>query len=310
MTAVQAVAAAQQQPTAVITGCSTGIGRESALLLAQKGWTVFAGARSQADLAQLGQLHGGITPVALDVTSQESVAAAQQLVADSVGPAGVQLLVNNAGICTVAPVEFFDLASFREVMEVNFMGAVATSQAFIPLLRSGQHKGRIVNVSSVAGHLTMPAWSAYCSSKHALESFSECLRYELQQFGVAVVVVKPGPVATPLWAKGRARSTSQADPARLAAAQAVYGGMMDGMSEMTRKSEAKAVPVEEAVAVIYEAATSRNPQSLYHVGNSRATWLAKRLLPDQLWQGLLGGYFSKAFSAAAAQGSGSLQEQQ
>ena len=82
------------------------------------------------------------------------------------------------------------------------------------------------------------------------------------------------------------------------------------MSEMTRKSEAKAVPVEEAVAVIYEAATCQNPSSMYHVGNSRATWLAKRLLPDQLWQGLLGGYFSKAFSAAAAQGTGSLQEQQ
>jgi NAD(P)-dependent dehydrogenase (short-subunit alcohol dehydrogenase family) len=75
----------------------------------------------------------------------------------------------------------------------------------------------------------MPVWSAYCSSKHALESFSECLRYELGQFGVPVVVVKPGPVATPLWAKGRARSTTQVDPQRFAAAKAVYGPMIDGV---------------------------------------------------------------------------------
>ncbi|KAF6266199.1 hypothetical protein COO60DRAFT_441775 [Scenedesmus sp. NREL 46B-D3] len=107
------VTAVAGKPTAVITGCSTGIGRESALLLAQKGWNVFAGARSESDLQQLGQLAAGITPVRLDVTSQESVAAAQRLVEASVQGAGLQLLVNNAGICTVAPVEFFDLQSFR-----------------------------------------------------------------------------------------------------------------------------------------------------------------------------------------------------
>jgi short-subunit dehydrogenase len=75
----------------------------------------------------------------------------------------------------------------------------------------------------------MPVWSAYCSSKHALESFSECLRYELAQFGVPVIVVKPGPVATPLWAKGRARSTTQVDPQRFAAAKEVYGPMIEGV---------------------------------------------------------------------------------
>jgi hypothetical protein len=85
------------------------------------------------------------------------------------------------------------------------------------------------------------------------------------------------------------------------------------MSEMTKRSAAKAVPVEEAVAVLYEAATSASPRSLYHVGNSRATWLAKRLLPDDVWQGLLGGYFGKTFSssgAAAVSGQGSMQQQQ
>jgi short-subunit dehydrogenase len=76
----------------------------------------------------------------------------------------------------------------------------------------------------------MPVWSAYCSSKHALESFSECMRYELAQFGVSVVVVKPGPVATPLWAKGRARSTTEVDPQLFAASKEVYGAMIDGVS--------------------------------------------------------------------------------
>ncbi|WIA36623.1 hypothetical protein OEZ86_007911 [Tetradesmus obliquus] len=271
-------------------------------MLAENGWHVFAGARADADLQQLAQLHQGITPVRLDVTSQQSIEAVQQQVQAAVGGSGLQLLVNNAGIGMVSPVEFFDLQDFKDVFEVNFMGAVATSQALIPLLRAGQQRGRIINISSVAGHLNMPVWSAYCSSKHALESFSECLRYELQQFGVAVVLVKPGPVATPIWQKSRDRSTVQVDPQRFAAAMEVYGDMMEGMREETKRSEEGAIPVSEVVAVIYEAATTANPKTSYHVGDRAAlTYTLQKLLPEGIWEGIMQSYFSKVTQQAAQQ---------
>eukprot|EP00882_Tetradesmus_deserticola_P018012 GHRQ01019326.1.p1 GENE.GHRQ01019326.1~~GHRQ01019326.1.p1 ORF type:complete len:235 (+),score=74.83 GHRQ01019326.1:520-1224(+) len=199
------------------------------------------------------------------------------------------------------------LLAFRDVFEVNFMGAVTTSQAFIPLLRAGQQRGRVVNISSVAGHLNMPVWSAYCASKHALECFSDCLRYELAQFGVPVVLVKPGPVATPIWQKARDRSTVQVEPGRFAAAMEVYGDMITGMSEETKRSEQGAIAVTEVVRVIYEAATAQQPKTRYHVGDKAAlTYSLKKLLPEGVWEGIMQSHFGNAIKQAALQQPGAV----
>lgn len=271
------LAAVQPQQSALITGSSTGIGQGVSLDLAQKGWRVFAGVRTQQDATAVRRLHPGINPVLIDVTSEGSIAEAKQQVQDQLGDAGLSLLVNNAGVGLVAPVEFVPLQEWRRVLDVNLQGPLAVTQAFLPLLRQGEpQQRRIINVSSVAGHLALPFWSAYNCSKAGLDRLSECLRYELADQGIAVVNVKPGPVRTPIWDKSRKKSQSVLDgmPAEM---QPLYGATIDKMNSMVSTTEETAIPVSEVVQVIVEAATAAQPKAVYLVGKDAT------LLPDQAW---------------------------
>jgi NAD(P)-dependent dehydrogenase (short-subunit alcohol dehydrogenase family) len=184
----------------LITGASSGIGEATALRLAGAGWRVLAGVRSDADGDRLRAAGGErLEPVTIDITEPATIAAA----AAELGDEPLHGLVNNAGTALAMPLEFLPLDQLRRQLEVNLVGHVAVTQALLPNLRSA--RGRVVNVGSIAGRSALPFLGAYAASKHALEAVTDVLRVELRPFGIAVTVIEPGTIATPIWRKGGER---------------------------------------------------------------------------------------------------------
>jgi NAD(P)-dependent dehydrogenase (short-subunit alcohol dehydrogenase family) len=186
--------------------------------------------------------------------------------------------VNNAGIAVAGPVEEVSLARLRAVLEINVVGAVATTQALLPLLRAG--RGRIINVSSVSGRIAAPFLGAYAASKFALEALSDSLRVELAPWGLAVVLVQPGPVATPIWVKGEAMADE--DRAGLGA-DSPYAPYLGRVRAAFRDGAQRGIPPEEVATVIAQALSAPQPRARYPVGRNRAlVGLIARLAPDGL----------------------------
>lgn len=270
----------------VITGASSGIGAACALLLDADGFRVFAGVRREEDGAALqAQASDRLTPLQLDVTDATSIAAAGEVVHAAVGAAGLGGLVNNAGIAVGTPLEFVPIDDLRRQLEVNVLGVVAVTQAFLPLLRLGH--GRIVNMSSISGRVTSPFFGPYSASKFALEALSDALRGELRPWGLHVAVVEPSNIATPIWEK----SLAAAD--RLIAAfppqaHELYGKVIPALREQVRASGRAGLPPERVAHAVYHALTARRPRTRYLVG--RGVRLAIPLityLPDRLRDALL-----------------------
>src|SRR5262245_25743747 len=190
----------------LITGCSSGIGRAAAARLHQAGLRVYATARRAEAIADLaGQ---GITTLALDVTDETSMAEAVAAVEADAGAVGT--LINNAGYGLYGPVEQVPMAEIRRQFETNFFGLVRLTQLVLPGMRRGGG-GRILNVSSMGGRVTLPGGAFYHASKYAVEALSDALRMEVAQFGIDVVLIEPGPVRTP-WNDVAAASLSTAVP--------------------------------------------------------------------------------------------------
>src|SRR5919205_2011600 len=164
--------------TVLVTGASTGIGEACARRLARNGWKVYAGVRRAGDAPD------GTEELLLDVTDAGQIAAAAEQVPELHG------LVNNAGIALAAPLEFIPVDELRRQLEVNVIGQVAVTQAFLPKLRAT--RGNVVFVGSIAGRSALPFLGAYAASKHALEAIADTLRVELKPFGVEVSIVEPG----------------------------------------------------------------------------------------------------------------------
>jgi NAD(P)-dependent dehydrogenase (short-subunit alcohol dehydrogenase family) len=179
----------------LVTGATAGIGRASAILLASKGHRVFAAGRNGEALEKLAREHVTITGVVMDVTSTESVDEAAAKIEEVLQGASLDVLVNNAGFALVGPLEELDMDDWERQYQVNVLGVVRVTRRFLPAMRQ-RRRGRIVNVSSVAGRVTMPFFAPYNSTKHALESISDSLRHELHPHGIDVVVIEPGAVKT------------------------------------------------------------------------------------------------------------------
>ena len=190
----------------VVTGVSTGIGKSIAEMLIQKRFHVFGSVRKQTDADRLrSDLGTGFTPLTFDITDEVAVHAAAKQVRDQLKGETLFGLVNNAGIAVAAPMLYLKPDDFRRQLEINVTGQLIVTQAFTPLLgadRSLNGKpGRIVNITSVSGKNGSPFLGAYAASKHALEGLSESMRRELMLYGIDVIIVAPGPIATPIWDK-------------------------------------------------------------------------------------------------------------
>jgi NAD(P)-dependent dehydrogenase (short-subunit alcohol dehydrogenase family) len=190
----------------VETGASTGIGAACVSLLVENGYLVFASVRKDSDAAALVARHGAsVAPLLFDVTDAESIAAAARDVEARLDGATLAGLVNNAGVAVPGPLLHLPIDDFRRQIDVNLIGQLRIIQAFAPLLGAGAQRrgapGRIVNMSSVAGRFAAPFLGAYAASKFGLEGMSDALRRELMVYGVDVVLIEPGMIATPIWDK-------------------------------------------------------------------------------------------------------------
>jgi NAD(P)-dependent dehydrogenase (short-subunit alcohol dehydrogenase family) len=203
-----------------------------------------------------------------------------------VGAAGLAGLVNNAGIGFGGPLEYADLDEMRRGYEVNVFGVMAVTQAFLPLLRRA--KGRIVNVSSGAGKASTPLLGPYCSSKFALEGLSDALRIELRGAGIAVVIIEPGFVDTPMQTKGKS-DIERIQAASSDEARERYGAAMKKLEQNMERFGKNATAPETAAKVIHRALTRARPRARYPVGNdARLLVPLTRLLPDRAKDGIFG----------------------
>lgn len=270
------------KPSVLITGCSTGIGRATALHLARRGFAVTATARRPETLEELAWQ--GCRTLRLDLTDADSMREAVTTVEAEHGAVGA--LVNNAGYGLPGAVEELPLDEIRRQFETNLFGPTALIQLVLPAMRA-RGRGRIVNVSSVGGRITTPGTGAYHASKHALEALSDALRFELRGFGIDVVVIEPGAIATH-WV-----DTAVAGLASRRAPEGPYAALDGAVAQRMRAAHrgllGLAAGSPEAVARAIEAALgARRPRTRYVVpAASRLFVLAGRWLPDRLWDAFL-----------------------
>lgn len=270
----------------VITGASTGIGAACACHLDRLGFLVFAGVRKAQDGTALRQRGSGrLVPLLVDVTDADSIQKAKEFVAGRVGQAGLFGLVNNAGIAVAGPLEAVPIADLRQQFEVNAIGQVAVTQAFLPLIR--QARGRIVNMGSIAGRAAMPLMGPYSASKFALEAITDALRLEVQQWGIHVTIVEPGAIATPIWEKSGqdAADLEAATPEEL---RTLYAAAIAGVKEVVAEAAKRAIPPDVVAKVVEQALTASRPKTRYLVGaDAKIRALMVKLLPDRLADRLL-----------------------
>ena len=257
-----------------ITGASSGIGFDAARKLASQGHKVYAGARRVDKLEALNEF--GITPLYLDVTDEESSRAAVQTVLDAEGR--IDVLVNNAGYGHYGAVENVAIEEARRQLEVNVFGLARLCQLVLPAMRA-QGSGRIINIASVAGHMSMPFGGWYCVSKHAVESLSDALRMEVKSFGIKVSIVEPGPIHTD-W------GLIAADHLEESAAGTAYEERARHETAMLRRAYGSSLLPEPKVVTraISRAVNSRRPRVRYRAGRgSTLIIFMHTLLPSRWW---------------------------
>jgi NAD(P)-dependent dehydrogenase (short-subunit alcohol dehydrogenase family) len=253
--------------TALVTGASSGIGAACAARLTGAGWRVFAGVRRPGDAPT------GTEEVLLDITNEDQLRAAAERIEELHG------LVNNAGIAIAIPLEFIPLEELRRQFEVNVVGQVGVTQAFLPHLR--RSRGRIVFIGSIAGQSALPFLGPYAASKHALEAVADTLRLELRPFGVDVALVQPGTIKTPIWTKSAAVAEGLANGAGAELA-GLYGERIAAFREVALRRGAKGASAEEVARVVEAALTVERPRTRKLVGMDAKVRAGIERLPDRL----------------------------
>lgn len=263
----------------LITGCSSGIGRAAALHLAAAGRTVYATARRPESLDELER--AGCRTLALDVLEEDSMRAAVAAVEAEQGAVGA--LVNNAGYALSGALETVSLDAVRQEFETNVFAYVRMAQLVLPGMRRAR-AGRIVNISSVAGRVTMPGAGAYAASKYAIEAISDVLRFEVRGFGVAVVVIEPGPIRSGFTSAANAgleESSTGAGP------YAAYHAAVAKADAETDESFMAGKP-EQVARAIDRALSAARPHPRYRVTPiSRALPMLRGTLGDRLFDAFL-----------------------
>lgn len=265
----------------VVTGVSTGIGWGTTKVLIQNGYRVFGSVRKVQDADRLSREFGrNFVPLTFDVTDESAVQAAALQVRDQLNGETLFGLVNNAGIAVPGPLIHLSTDEFRHQLEVNLVSVLIVTKAFVPLLGADRslrgEPGRIINISSVGGKNGGPFLGAYSASKHGLEGFSESLRRELMLYGIDVIIVAPGSIATPIWDKAEQIDTSPYE-------KSDYFESALRMQKYMIEGGRNGYPPEKVGEVVLHTLTTANPRVRYSVipGSSFQRTI-QMLLPKRL----------------------------
>lgn len=269
----------------VVTGASTGIGWGCVKVLVRDGFHVFGSVRKASDGERLSTEFGErFTPLVFDVTDEAAVAAGAKQVAAALANSTLFGLVNNAGIAVSGPLLYLPIDDFRHQFAVNLTGQLIVTQAFAPLLGADRARqgspGRIVMMSSIAGRHGWPFLGAYASSKFALEGMSESLRRELILFGIDVIVVGPGAIATPIWDKADALDVSPL-------ANTPYGSALGRFKDYAVATGKKGLPPEAVGETVKKALTVSRPRTRYTVAPDPIRTSLINILPKRVVDRLL-----------------------
>jgi NAD(P)-dependent dehydrogenase (short-subunit alcohol dehydrogenase family) len=274
------------KPVVLITGATDGLGRAAALLLAQRGYRVFAAGRSAEKRAQLDAVASekelSLETLQMDVCDDGSVKLA---VAEVLVKAGaIDVLINNAGVVIVATVEDMGMADWRSQFETNFFGVIRVTQEVLPHMRE-RRKGRIIMMSSVAGLVTPPTYGAYSASKHAIEAISNALRHELYPFGIATVLIEPGYIVTGIQQAAADLSKSYQEKMTSGPYAKIYA---QAQTARNTSRKASGTTPEDCARIILSAVEAKHPKARYGVTPlaTLVKW-SKRLLPDSLQDALI-----------------------
>ena len=269
----------------LITGCSTGIGRATAVRLAGRGHTVYASARRLEAIQDLER--EGCRLVQLDVTDEASMRSAVEQVVAAEGAVGA--LVNNAGYSQSGALEVLDMDDVRRQFETNVFGLLRMCQLVLPGMRE-QRRGRIVNISSIGGKLTFPGGGIYHATKHAVEGLSDVLRFEVKGFGVDVVIIEPGLIRSSF-----EETASASLPAESGPYTTFHADLVKAMHNAYSGPTARLGGGPENVAgAIEKAITARRPKPRYRVTPSaHASLTARALMPDRVWDAFMSTQFPR-----------------
>jgi len=264
----------------LVTGASTGIGRATALRLDAAGWKVFAGVRREEDAEALSAAGGErLEPLILDVTDPAQIAAAAERI-EAAGGGRLDGLVNNAGVAIPSPLETMPIDDFRRQVEVNLTAHVAVTQALLPALRSA--RGRIVFISSIGGRIAFPLTGAYHAAKFGIEAVGDVFRQELRPWGIAVAIVEPGSIDTPIWERGE--RTADEIGARSPQRESLYGKAIENYRKVIKDTAERGIPPEQVAKTIEHALTAGRPRSRYLVGiDAKVQARLKPLIPTPVF---------------------------
>ena len=262
----------------LITGASSGIGKETAKTLIQAGYTVYTVARRVERMKDLEKI--GAHPVKMDVTDEDSMTAGVQFILDKEG--SIDILVNNAGYGSYGAVEDVPIDEARRQFEVNIFGLARLTQLVLPGMRKNRY-GKVVNISSMGGKIYTPFGAWYHATKHALEGFSDCLRWETAPFGIDVIIIEPGGIATP-W--GQIAADNLKKTSGKGAYAAAANKAADGTAEMY--SSDRLSPPSLIAETILKAVTARRPRTRYAIGYmARPTISMLRILSDRMFDRII-----------------------
>ena len=282
----------------LITGATSGIGRHAAIDLAGRGFRVFATGRNPSALQELNDLdHPNLTALPLDVTDEDSIESARELVREATKGHGVDVLINNAGYGDLGPAELITDGDLRAQFDTNVFGLMAVTRAFLPEMRE-RRSGRIINVSSIGGRLTMPLFGVYSASKYAVEALSDSLRMEMAAFGIRVVLIEPGPIKTNF-------SKTALDNADKYQASGPYATIVARAQKMAEFAERSSVGPHVITRAINKAITSRWPRARYVAPFRGHVMLAvASIMPTRLTDFVLrsaAGFTKKRLNAIASE---------
>jgi len=263
---------ANSQKVAIVTGGSSGIGYATSLLLARKGFYTYASARNidKSSLQSIGEAEGlPLRPVQLDVTNDISVKAAVEKIVSEKGR--IDILVNNAGYGLFGAFEDLSLDEIKAQFETNFFGVVRVTQHVLPIMRNKHDGGDgiVVNVGSINGKIAFPVLSAYSATKFAIEGLSESIAYELEPFGIKVILIEPGPIRSNFM-KGSLLPKRALDP------NSPYSALVQKFYDKTKSQHDDAISPEEVAETIFQAISNDKPEFRYVVGNYAASLLETR----------------------------------